>query len=176
MGDIKRAFENAGIKSSSTQKKCKCGRTIKNSKFDTCYECSQKKYGGEANLPDGYLSNGYFKERDVLHEELVGKMADSVARSFRNLTNHQLRRFYTHVRDAENKLKMTKDWQSVNIDIKKLKAFIAEAFGKKKIPETFYHFINKNLDCVKDEISFVKGFLIHFEAVVAYFTFYNPKK
>lgn len=180
MSSMKDAFERQGIKGSESggvqQKKCKCGKPIKNPKFDTCYDCSQKMKGGRiSGLPEGYLSGCYFDENGVIHEELVSDVADSVAASFKGLKNHQIRRFYQHVRDASNKLQMTGDWQSVNIDIKKLGAFAAEARGKGKVVESFYQFIVKNLECVKDEKSFTKGFLEHFQAVVAYFTNYNPK-
>ena len=181
MSSMKNAFEKYGIKATGggdlSQKRCsKCGKPIKNPKFDTCYDCSQKMQGGgTSNLPKGYLSGCYFNERGVLHEELVSGMADSVARSFKGLKNNQIRRFYHHVRDAANKLKMTGDWQSVNIDVKKLGAFVAEAKGKDKIPDAFYQFIVKNLDCVTNEKSFTQGFLEHFQAVLAYFTYYNPK-
>lgn len=178
MNDMRGAFEKKGFKGTveetHTQKKCKCGKLIKNPKFDQCYDCSQKN-AGSGSLPDDYLSKGYFKERDVLYEELVADMADTIVRSFKGLKNNQLRRFYQHIRNAENRLKMVGDWQSVNVDVKKLKAFAAEAKGKGKIPDSFFQFIAKNIDCVKDEKTFTKGFLPHFEAVVAYFTYYNPK-
>jgi CRISPR-associated protein Csm2 len=180
MSEIRRAFEKQGIKgtdrSEPHQKRCKCGNLIKNIKFDTCYDCSQKRTGG-AGLPEGYLEKGYFKERDILFDDLVTETADNIARSLKknDLKNHQLRRFYNHVRDAGNKLNMTRDWLSVNIDVKKLKAFAAEAKGKGKIQDAFFQFISKNIDCVTDEKSFIKGFLPHFEAVVAYCTYYNLK-
>lgn len=178
MNDMRGAFEKHGIKGTAEgtqpQKRCKCGKPIKNPKFDKCYDCSQKNVG-TGSLPDDYLSKGYFKERDVLYEDLVADIANNIARSFKGLKNNQLRRFYQHIRDADNKLRMVGDWQSVNVDVKKLKAFAAEAKGKGKIPDSFFQFITKNIDCVKDEKTFKKGLLPHFEAVVAYFTYYNPK-
>jgi len=189
MSDMKRAFENAGIKGpggggDTPQKKCRCGKPIRDPKFDTCYDCSQRRQGGgdraTQRLTDEYLKGGYFDVSGNIYEDLLTTMADQIAQMFAKaypkLKNHQLRRFYQHTRAAENKLRMTSDWPSTNVDIKKLKSFVAEAKGKDKVPEVFYDFINRNIDWVKDEKSFLQGFLEHFQAVVAYFTFHHPKK
>ncbi len=159
-------------------KKCKCGNTIKDQKHDICYNCFQKGREG-SGIPENYLKDGYFDKDNCLFEELVTTTANQIAMSFSTsypkLKNHQLRRFYQHARAAENRLSMTHDWPSVNIDIKKLKPFVAEAKGKGKVPEVFYDFICRNIDNIIDEKSFMQGFLAHFQAVVAYFTYYNPK-
>lgn len=189
MNDIKRAFERVGIKGGgeiSTQKRCKCGNPIKDPKHDTCYSCFQKGRAGSpgvsisnSKIPENYLKDGYFDKDSCLYETLLTTTADQIAllfsSSYPKLKNHQLRRFYQHARAAENKLNMTHDWPCVNVDIKKLKAFVAEAKGKGKVSEVFYEFINKNIDNIRDEKSFTRGFLEHFQAVVAYFTYYNPK-
>lgn len=189
MNDMKHALERAGIKGGgevSTQKKCKCGNPIKDPKFDTCYNCSQKGRSvssgnsmSNSRIPADYLKDGYFDKNHCLFEAFLTTTADQIANSFSNgypkLKNHQLRRFYQHARAAENKLNMTHDWPCVNVDIKKLRAFVAEAKGKGKVPQEFYEFINKNIENIVDEKSFLKGFLEHFQAVVAYFTYYNPK-
>jgi len=189
MTEMRSALEKAGIKGGggmSAQKKCKCGNTIKDPKHDTCYSCFQKGREGDSvtsksnfKIPDNYLKDGYFDQNNCLYEELLTTIADQIASAFSSsypkLKNHQLRRFYQHARAAENRLKMTHDWPCVNVDIKKLKAFVAEAKGKGKVSEVFYEFINMNLDNIKDEKSFLQGFLEHFQAIVAYFTYYNPK-
>ena len=51
------------------------------------------------------------------------------------MINHQLRRFYSHVREAENRLKMTDDFKAAYIDLKKLEPFVSDAKGKGKIPD-----------------------------------------
>lgn len=168
-------------------KKCKCGNPIKDpQKYDTCYSCFQKERDGSSGsiktnqgIPINYLKDGYFDKNNCLHENLLTTTAEQIASAFScsypKLKNHQLRRFYQHARAAENRLNMTHDWPCVNGDIKKLKAFVAEAKGKGKVSEVFYEFININIDNIKDEKSFLQGFLEHFQAIVAYFTYYNPK-
>lgn len=184
-GDWKRDLGKmaSGSGGSAVQRKCKdCGKPLKpDSKFDTCFECGQKRKeggGAAAGIPKDYverLEKGYFDSNGRLWEEFVTTMAKDVAQSFgKKLKNYQLRRFYGHAKAAENRLRMTGDWPSVNVDIKKLGAFVAEAKGKDKIPESFYDFIDRNIKAIKMQKDF-DAFLEHFQAVVAYFTYFNPK-
>lgn len=170
----------------SVVKKCKCGKTIKDQKFEQCYDCS-KKYTPKdqvAKLPDGYLEGGYFDEKGNLKRRYIEKDgdADSIAKNLGSakpaMTNHQLRRFYGHVRNAANRLDMTGNFPAVYIDLKSLEPFVSEAKGKGKIPDMFYDFIINNLKAINEgrEDDFTKGFMEHFQAVVAYFTFHYPKK
>ncbi len=184
MSSMRDQFEKVGLTGSGEpqQKRCKCGKPIKNPKFDQCYDCSQKKTVVSFEKQDwrnDYLKDGYFSSDGCLQESLLTDVANNIALSFSNaypkLKNHQLRRFYQHARAAENKLNMTHDWPCVNVDIKKLKPFVAEAKGKQKIPDVFYDFISINIDRINDEKSFIHGFLEHFQAVLAYFTYYKPK-
>jgi CRISPR-associated protein Csm2 len=186
MSDIKRAFEKAGIKGGGGEmkKKCKvCGKPLKDdSRFDTCFDCGQKnKKGGGGgdldSLPPEYitkLEKGYFDSGGCLWEEFLTKFADKIAKSFRGLKNHQLRRFYGHIKAADNRLRMTEDWRCVNLDIKKLLSFVSEAKGKDKVPESFYKFIDANINKIKEQKDF-EAFVEHFQAIVAYFTYHYPK-
>lgn len=164
-------------------KKCKtCGRPLRDPKFDTCFDCSKKSREKIDKLPDDYLSRGYFDEKGNLYCELITTTAEKLAEDFGQsrpqLKNHQLRRFYNHIKMAENQLNMLQDFPRIQVKIQKLKPFAAEAAGGEsaKVPKIFYDFINKNLDLVKDEKSFREGFLEHFQAVVAYFKFRFPRQ
>jgi CRISPR type III-A-associated protein Csm2 len=177
-------YEAVAGRGSEGKRRCQiCGKTLKEgSKFDTCFECGQKQKktdgAGTENLPVGYtalLEKGYFNPDGRLWEEFLTTMASEVARAFRGLKNHQLRRFYGHAKAAENRLNMTRDWHAVNLDVKKLSPFVSEAKGKDKIPPSFYDFIEKNIRLVKTEKDFKEGFMEHFQAVVAYFTYHYPK-
>lgn len=170
MGDFKSQMQKQGFRDSSPQN-----------------QSSQR--GGQSyqdrssyRLPADYLSGGYLDDKNNLKERYIARNgdADQIARELGNakpaMTNHQLRRFYSHVRAAENKLRMTDNFPSVLIDLKKLDPFVAEAKGKGKIPDLFYTFMIRNLETVKTKKDFTDGFLEHFQAVVAYFTFHHPKK
>lgn len=188
MGDWKKDLEkhpsNAG--GGAVGKRCeKCGKPVKDDKFKYCFLCNEAvKAAGNSGggLAADYLVKGYFDEKGNLFERYVarGGDADTIAKQLGNdrpaMTNHQLRRFFGHVRAAENRLRMTGNFPAVYIDLKKIEPFVAEAKGKGKIPDLFYDVMNKNLATVKTEKDFMKGFLEHFQAVVAFFTSNHPKK
>lgn len=165
-------------------KKCKiCGKPVQNERYDTCIECHRKRRPAPpAVLPNDYLVHGYFDEKGYLFIDLISNTAEQVAwtlgNSFPSLTNSQLRRFFSHARAAQNSLNMIGNYDQVRADIHKLRSFAAEAASesKKKVPKTFYEFIAQNLDLVTDEKSFSKGFMEHFQAVVAFFYYHFPRK
>jgi CRISPR-associated protein Csm2 len=166
------------------KKKCmECGKEFepKEAHHKTCFECAKKKKAGSAaleGLPSEYLKKlekGYFDNNNCLLEEFLTNMASDVAKSFgTKLKNHQLRRFYGHIKAADNRLKMTGDWRCVNLDVKKLSSLVAEAKGKDKVPDSFYKFIDANICKIKNQKDF-EAFVEHFQAVVAYFTYHYPK-
>lgn len=189
MGDWKKELSklSTGKGGGTVLKKCgKCGKPLRKPKFDLCYDCNQavkKGMGTEKQgLKPDYLQGGYFDENGCLKERYLAKGgdADNLAQDLGfakpAMTNNQLRRFYGHVRAAENRLRMTKNYLPVYIDLKKLEPFVAEAKGKKKIPALFYDFMTKNLENIKTEKDFIDGFMEHFQAVVGFFTFHHPKK
>jgi CRISPR type III-A-associated protein Csm2 len=166
-------------------KKCKvCGKPLKqDSRFETCFDCGRAQKtpaqgGSTTGLPANYvakLNEGYFDSGGHLCEEFVTTMASEVALSMRSLKNHQLRRFYGHARAADNRLKKTGDWDAVNLDVKTLLPFASEAKGKDKIPVAFYEFIERNIKAIRTRKDFENGFMEHFQAVVAYFTYHYPR-
>jgi CRISPR-associated protein Csm2 len=163
-----------------------CGKPLTNPRYNRCYDCEQKKrgttgggsgHGGSFEpLPEGYLSKGYFDENGDLRPELVIGSAESVAKAFGSkFPNHQLRRYYNHAKEIETRLETGTPFHALLPDILKLIPFVSEAKGKNKVPDSFFNFIKKNIELVKDEKAFVKGFMVHFEAVVAYFTYIYPR-
>lgn len=193
MGDWKKElgkqYPSAGGGGATATKKCeKCGKPLKDDKFKYCWDCNEKmKAGGGgtatgSGLPKDYLAQGYFDDKGNLFVRYIarGGDADDIAKQLGTarpaMTTHQLRRFYGHVRAADNRLKMTGNFSSVYIDLKKLEPFVSEAKGKGKIPDIFFNFMTGNLAALKTEKDFTNGFLEHFQAVVAFFTFHHPKK
>jgi CRISPR-associated protein Csm2 len=131
-------------------------------------------------LPPGYLEGGYFDSSGHIKEELLTKAASGIAKDlglgYPKMTNGQLRRFYGHVKTAEKAYYFHPDQKKLVLDIKTLDSFVAEAQGKGKVPKEFYQFIKKNIDTITNERDVLKGFLPHFQSVVAYFTYHYPKK
>lgn len=189
MGDWNKEIEKIrgpGESSEPANNKCICGKP-KKVEFPTCWSCSQKHKSAGASkgctgLAADYLEKGYFDERGNLFQRYIirGCDADDIALQLGSghpaMTNHQLRRFYGHVRAADNRLNTTGDFSAVHGDLIRLEPLVSEARGKGKVPQLFYDFLLRNLTEVKTGRDFTKGFLEHFQAVVAYFTYHHPKK
>lgn len=155
------------------QKKCKqCGGPVKHPKYDLCHQCSQE--GKRVGLPQDYLASGYFDETGILREELITTHARNIAECFGHwgLKKHQLRRFYHHAKECQNRCIHGTDYKEVYIDLKKMLYFAvqAESRSEAKVPSEFRKFIELNLSQLEpdDPKPFFKGFLPHFEAVVGF--------
>ena len=174
------------------QKKCEiCGKsfTPRESFHTKCNDCqygSNNRKGSsfdrrttEIDIPDDYLSYDYYDEEGYLDLQFISGYPEKLAKAFvsarQELTNTQLRRFYQNVMNIEKRLKQVGDFNVVLEDIKMLKAFVAEAKGKGKVPKVFYDFISKNVDLIDDEKKFT-AFIKHFQAIVANFSYFNPNK
>lgn len=124
-------------------------------------------------LPRGYLESGYFDNKGNILENYITKWAEDIARTlgdaYPQMTKHQLRRFYNHVKSLEKKLDLTDDYQTINADLKMLVSYAANAACKRppSIPKFFESFIKINLETVNDVKTF-RGFAQHFQAVVGF--------
>jgi CRISPR type III-A-associated protein Csm2 len=99
------------------------------------------------------------------------------------VTSTQLRRFYTKAKTAEGRLKAGEPFSSVTASILELKQHAANAVGRAQGRneeaglKLLKQFIDRNVELAsKSEKAFLKGFLPHFQGVVAYFKFHYPKK
>lgn len=173
--------------------KCQaCGRPLKDDRYKLCYDCAQKQRSGgtgppsaaRPQLPDTYLKGGYFDDNGYLKAELVTEHANRVAKTLADagVTTGQIRRFFTMARSIEQRLDATGDFAAVVPEVASLQPFAASVIGREQNEQTrrnlevFRQFIERNSALAqKDEKSFRKGFLPHFQYVVAYFTLYKPK-
>jgi CRISPR type III-A-associated protein Csm2 len=129
--------------------------------------------GGFPALPKDYLKGGYFTPEGHPRTELVADVANKVAEVFLiarpQLTTGQMRAFFQTVRSIEYRLKTVKEpFAAVEQDLQALWSKAAERKEKEKVPPEFVRFIKANLDLVTDQESFLKGFLPHLQAVVAF--------
>jgi CRISPR/Cas system CSM-associated protein Csm2 small subunit len=103
---------------------------------------------------------------------LVTNEAKEKADSFKRegLKTHQLRAFYDHAKRQLQRLSYGAAFSEVHFEIARLKPLAADraARADNAIPPSFKQFIDCNVDAVVDEVAFRKGFMPHFEAVVAY--------
>jgi CRISPR/Cas system CSM-associated protein Csm2 small subunit len=127
--------------------------------------------GGEGRFPPGYPQ--YFTPEGHLRVELVMKEAEEMAKRFEDdgLRRHQLRAFYDHAKRQLQRLAYGAPFGDVWPEIGRLRSCAADRAGRKgdnALPQSFKEFIDRNVEAVKDERCFRKGFMPHFEAVVGY--------
>lgn len=152
-----------------------CGREFeaREAQHRLCPDCwGRHRYGPQ--FPEDYLQGGYFDEEGQVKPAVVDAWAERVAKVLGSsgITSHQLRRFFNQLRAVEAKLE-TKSFNSVKGDIYSLKRDAAYAVGRGVIKENFKEFIDRNVElAVQDEASFRKGFIEHFQSVLAYFTYH----
>jgi CRISPR type III-A-associated protein Csm2 len=114
----------------------------------------------------------YFTSEGHTRVELLKNEAETIAARFEadGLKRHQLRAFYDHAKRQLQRLAYGTFFGEVHPEVVRLKAYAADRAGRatNPIPASFKQFIDRNVDAVNDETSFKKGFMPHFEAVVAY--------
>jgi Csm2 Type III-A len=177
MPDIKNAFKIAGFEAGGRQSTCKaCGKPFAPRKPEhrLCSDCLNKS-GRKAItteqaqvFPAGYPD--YFGEDGELKAEFLTTLAEGIAEHLgkSRMTMHQLRAFYGHVKLQQGAMKRGTPFSGIRNKILVLQPLARERFAKGKVPEIFEQFIVRNLEKVKDETTFLKGFVEHFQAVVAY--------
>jgi len=161
MPDLKGAMQSAGLRESRSQGNRPRGGPPGASGHSR--EC-------EEAFPDGYPR--YFGPDGHTRVELLLKEAENLAACFERegLKRHQLRAFYDHAKRQLQRLQHGASFGAVHPEVAKLKAFAADRAGRAEnpLPLSFKKFIDSNVDAVTDQNSFEKGFMQHFEAVVAY--------
>lgn len=123
-------------------------------------------------LPEGYLEKGYFDDQGNTLPQVIVDWPKDIAQRLASgkLKTAQLRRFFNECRRIERRLDAGADFRIVRSEILKLDAYAADAVKKGKAPRLFEDFIKQNLKWAqKDNKAFLKGFIPHFESVVAYF-------
>ena len=128
--------------------------------------------------PD-YLAGGYFEDegKRYVRPEVLDTLAIDVAKVLGTarppMPMHQLRRFFNKARGIEAKLERGGDFRAVQADILGFKRIVAYQVGRKLVSQEFLSFIERNVAlAMEDEESFRKGFLPHFESVLAYFVYF----
>jgi CRISPR type III-A-associated protein Csm2 len=183
---------------------CKKQFTPKEARHKICFDCFQKERGGggqgpaqtagAGNLPadfEAYLDRlhspggGYFDGKGNLRAELRVEDADMVAQMLARatVTTGQLRKFFTMARSLEQRLRANGDFAAIVPEIASLQPFAAAAVGRERDEgrrarlAALRAFIDVNAALARqNEAAFLKGFVPHFESVIAYFTLHNPNR
>lgn len=168
----------------------------------TCFDCFKKsrskgsknkpQYPPRASKPDthtnfqfdnNYLKDGYFEDtlskagEPILRREILDGWPQEIAKLLGNLDMkiHQLRRLFNKARGVEANFRQIQadDFDVVRSKILSMKRDVAYQVGRQVVPEEFMQFIDTNVElAIKDQDHF-KGFLDHFESVLAYFVYYH---
>lgn len=161
MPDMKDAMQGAGFRGS---------RAPGNRPPEKSSGGANRPGTGDDPFPQGYPQ--YFGPEGHTRVELLLKEAENLAACFERdrLKRHQLRAFYDHAKRQFQRLQHGASFGAVHPEIAKLKPFAADRAGRAEnaLPASFKRFIDFNVDAVTDQNSFEKGFMQHFEAVVAY--------
>lgn len=135
-----------------------------------------------------YLKDGYFDKTGNIHTELIDTKAEEIVKTFGdcNMKYTKIRKFFQHARQAQRvyeslpyeERKEEKSIKDLKEKIVKLKPIVYyKAKGQEKIPLGFIEFINKNIELIENcDINkvpdyVIRGFIPHFEAVIAYFKY-----
>ena len=160
-------------------KKCKCGKPIKNDRFDTCFDCSQKQRQhsdghdiSRQKLPTDYLSQGYYDEGGQLRADIFkdeAKIAANVLASW-NTTPTSLRAFYNKLKAIENKYKYSgNDFNLIKPGLYAFERDVAYQISRGVVSEEFRKFININSEIASKGPREFKGFVEHFLSVLSFF-------
>lgn len=131
-----------------------------------------------ALLPEGYLARGYLDQNGNIYPELITDHAEHVARKLRGMTQSQFRRYFNHARWIEERVRKGTDFNSLRYELDRMKPIAMAGLVDRnaKVTRAFAEMVHRMVDAVKTGDDFVKGFMPHFEAVLAYFIYYNNEK
>ena len=132
-----------------------------------------------SGLPAGYLAKGYFDDKGNVLPEVIQEWPSQLAQVFKRSgpKSTQLRRFYNKAKAIEQKLKSGQSFERLKEEIETLKPLAAAAVGKKNAPELFREFMDLNVHrAAESPEAFARGFIVHFQSVVAYTKYYEEKK
>ena len=127
----------------------------------------------QPSLPSDYLQGGYFDKDGHILPQVIQEWPEQLARAFlrEGLKSTQLRRFFNRARAIEQQ---NLPFERLREDILSLKPIAAASVGRGTAPDIFKVFIDRNIDLAIDSSeSFSRGFLTHFQSVVAYLKYYE---
>jgi CRISPR type III-A-associated protein Csm2 len=124
-------------------------------------------------LPAGYLKDGYFDKDGNLFPQVIQDWPEMLAKIFvrEKLTSTQLRRFFNRARAIQQQ---SMPFARLKEDILSIKPIAAASVGRETAPPIFKEFIDKNIHLAVESLdSFQRGFITHFQSVVAYLKYYE---
>ncbi|MFZ2323278.1 MAG: type III-A CRISPR-associated protein Csm2 [Ignavibacteriaceae bacterium] len=129
------------------------------------------------NIVDNFikdLEEGYFNDKGYLKPEYLLEYPQKLAEFFAGQSEQnkvaQVRKFFDQIRLSEGKYKLSKDFDSIVPELYELIPLLESTKNRKHITQEFQDYLTANLkEAVKTAVNFNKGFLPHFQALVAYY-------
>ncbi|AEF93463.1 CRISPR-associated protein TM1810 domain protein [Desulfotomaculum nigrificans CO-1-SRB] len=118
-----------------------------------------------------YLKDGYYNDQGYLRKEIFTTEAEMVAGvlAASGMTSASLRRFYNKLRGIYARYQDNKNFDEIKPYLYKFYPNATDAVRRKIVPEEFRRFININVALAEQSPENLKGFVEHFQSVVAYF-------
>ena len=122
---------------------------------------------GSAYLKNGYFKDGYLR-KEIFTDEAV-KVAEKLAE--KGMSKAALRRFYNKLRGIYARYKDTRNFEEIKPALYSFypNATDATMRNNNNVPYEFRHFININVALAEKDPEHLKGFVEHFQSVLAYF-------
>ena len=134
------------------------------------------------NLGADYLKGSYFENGQIKAELLTCESAH-IAKILKDsgIKSTQIRNIFRQIRAIERTLDV-QSWDEAKTQVQRLMPLAAYFVGRgqsefeRKGRENFKSFIDQNVKlALQSNDSFKKGFVPHFESVVAYLRYYSPR-
>lgn len=134
----------------------------------------------KGQLPEGYLSDGYYKIVDgekALRPEYIVEYSKEIADNLSKKEEwdgksqnkrSQIRKFYEYVLGIQELLqRKNNNFQVIEAELQRLIPFVNYARSRSTVSKLFKNFIEKNIRAVHNPED-LKAFAKHFESIVAY--------
>ena len=125
---------------------------------------------GGRGLPPGYLNGGYHDSSGHLRREVIIEWPKAIVDVFarESLSSTALRRFYNKLKGLDIKHQFNPNFKLLLPDLYAFERDAAYAAARLVVPGVFIGFAVKNIDlATRDEKGF-KGFVEHFQSIVAF--------
>ncbi|MEW5920388.1 MAG: type III-A CRISPR-associated protein Csm2 [Bacillota bacterium] len=125
---------------------------------------------GGRGLPPGYLDAGYYDSNGYLRREVIIEWPKAIVEVFarESFSSTALRRFYNKLKGLDTKHQFNRNFKLLLPDLYAFERDAAYAAARLVVPGVFIGFAVKNVDlATRDEKGF-KGFVEHFQSIVAF--------
>ncbi|MBT9173029.1 MAG: hypothetical protein DDT21_01419 [Syntrophomonadaceae bacterium] len=121
-------------------------------------------------LPPNYLKGSYYDENGYLRRETIIEwpkvIVDIFAQAF--LSSTALRRFYNKLKGLDTKFQFNREFYRLLPNLYAFERDAAYAAARQVVPGVFIGFVVKNVDLASNDEKGFKGFVDHFQSIVAF--------